>query len=354
MNPNDSEQPDPDSGRVADDTLDQIAVGLQRLRADYSYVSYAEIVARITAARQARGVTREAARLARTTVYDCFRVGRVRVNPQLVGEIVQALTNDTAQATQWEVRCQAARAKTESRATAVAKNEAAEHATAKSEPQGDSTAQLKVATAPAEETGQISTSNAPPPSLWLVVILVVCTVGNIGLPQVFQALFGKVSPLPADMTGTAVAALVLGPWWGVLTGVLSNLIRLLWEGPVVLLSGLTSIVSALILGYGVRRFGLAKTLPRYLGLSVLTGIACSAIVIPIWLIIGDGRLAILIAQEVPTQVVQPIWPLIIVDGLVISVAAAILTGFIALIVAGTIFKRWAPTDLVGLTRPPSY
>jgi len=65
-------------------TLDELCIGLGRLRADAGSPSYAEIARRI-------GRVRDGAEPPKVTVYDCFRPGRRRVDDRLVGDIVLVL-----------------------------------------------------------------------------------------------------------------------------------------------------------------------------------------------------------------------------------------------------------------------
>lgn len=73
-------------------TLDELCIGLGRMRVEAGSPSYAEIARRI-------GAVREGAEPAKVTVYDCFRPGRRRVDDRLVGDIVRALGGEDAD--QW-------------------------------------------------------------------------------------------------------------------------------------------------------------------------------------------------------------------------------------------------------------
>ncbi|MFF1541366.1 hypothetical protein ACFVWL_14895 [Microbacterium sp. NPDC058269] len=75
-------------------TLDELCLGLGRMRADAGSPSYAEIARRI-------GSVRGGADPPKVTVYDCFRPGRRRVDDRLVADIVRALGGDDAQAVLW-------------------------------------------------------------------------------------------------------------------------------------------------------------------------------------------------------------------------------------------------------------
>lgn len=77
-------------------TLDELVEGLRALRAEAGEPSYSEIVRRICALRARRGLP-EAERVpGRITVYDCFRIGRRRMDPELLSDVVRALGADPA------------------------------------------------------------------------------------------------------------------------------------------------------------------------------------------------------------------------------------------------------------------
>ena len=75
-------------------TLDELCLGLGRMRVDAGSPSYAEIARRI-------GRLRAGAEPPKVTVYDCFRPGRRRVDDGLVGDIVHALGGEPADADRW-------------------------------------------------------------------------------------------------------------------------------------------------------------------------------------------------------------------------------------------------------------
>lgn len=75
-------------------TLDELCLGLGRMRSDAGAPSYAEIARRI-------GRLRDGEEPPKVTVYDCFRPGRRRVDERLVGDIVRVLGGDQALAERW-------------------------------------------------------------------------------------------------------------------------------------------------------------------------------------------------------------------------------------------------------------
>jgi tetratricopeptide (TPR) repeat protein len=88
----------PDPGRIG--TLDEFAEGLRLLKVWAGDPSYDTIKDRVNAAWKSAG--RPRADLAgKSTVADCFRPGRRRLNPDLIVAIVQVLNPDVGYATQW-------------------------------------------------------------------------------------------------------------------------------------------------------------------------------------------------------------------------------------------------------------
>lgn len=241
---------------------DPLVAELQRLREDVGEPSYAAIAQLVMDRRLAAGQPSHAARIARSTVYDCFRPGRVRVNLGLVHEIGEVLGAPEGQVDEWIARCR--QRPTDGVTPSVLDPEPV-------------------------ETGPRSPSPAeppPPPGRRLVALLVVSTVLLNLAGRQFEELLRL--PVFLDMIGTAIAAMALGPWWGVLVGLLTNGAGVAVSGPASLPFALVNVVGALAWGYGVRRFGLGRTLPRFFGLNVIVAVACSAVAVPILLLIFSG------------------------------------------------------------------
>lgn len=72
-------------------TLDDLAARLADLREWAGNPSYTQIARRVADARIARGLPASEATPGRVTVYDCFRAGRTRIDPELLADIVAAL-----------------------------------------------------------------------------------------------------------------------------------------------------------------------------------------------------------------------------------------------------------------------
>ena len=82
-------------------------------------------------------------------------------------------------------------------------------------------------------------------------------------------------PTFLDMIGTAVAAIVLGPWWGALVGVMGNVAGAFFTGPVGIPFALANVAGALVWGYGVRSLGMGATVTRFFILNILVALATS-------------------------------------------------------------------------------
>ena len=83
-----------------------------------------------------------------------------------------------------------------------------------------------VAAAP-KKSSRLNRNNLP---MTLIVTLIpVCVALNIVGGYIASALR---LPVYLDMIGTAISAIVLGPWWGALVGVLTNGGSALISGPV--------------------------------------------------------------------------------------------------------------------------
>ncbi len=72
-------------------TLDELTERLRALRVWAGQPSFAEIVDRLRHHRARRGASPAVQRVSRTTVYDCFRSGRSRLDVDLLVDVVEAL-----------------------------------------------------------------------------------------------------------------------------------------------------------------------------------------------------------------------------------------------------------------------
>ncbi|MEV7692849.1 helix-turn-helix transcriptional regulator [Microbacterium sp. NPDC089189] len=305
---------------------DESIVGdLQRLRLDAGDVSYGEIAARIARDREARGATAAASRIARSTVYDAFRPGRTRLNPALVAEIVRALGADEAETERWRQRCLRAR----------------------------------TVAAPASEQPVPLILPAPAPSLPLtarmglaaLIVLLCVAVNLVGGRTIL--LLGL--PLYLDMIGTAVAAIALGPWFGVAVAVGTHAAGALIEQSFVGMPyALVNVVGALIWAYGVRRWGLGRSPVRFLALNMIVAVSCTAVSVPMTLIFHHGLTTHPASESMIERLLTVgggLGVALFSSNIVTSVLDKLITGFIALAAAPALvawLDRRAP---LGRSRP---
>lgn len=249
------------------DSLDAIARDLLALKDAAGPVSYAELVRRIAQLRVERGVNPAAATPPRTTVYDAFRPGRARVDIGLLRDIVLALGADSDEADRWIRRHQQARRP----------DDVAPRVSPPRSPR------------PASESPVAPTSlTAPPPLVsrrTQALIMFGCLIVNfIGMSTV-QLLH---LPIYLDMAGTAVAAMVFGPWAGVVVGLSTNVFGFVVGAPGAAPFALVNVAGALVWGYGIRRFGMGADLFRYVNLTLLVAVACSLVGAPLGVLMFGG------------------------------------------------------------------
>jgi len=84
-------------------TLDELTQRLRALRVWAGQPSFAEIVDRLRHHRALRGASHAVQRVSRTTVYDCFRSGRSRLDVDLLVDVVEALGVSADEASAWRL-----------------------------------------------------------------------------------------------------------------------------------------------------------------------------------------------------------------------------------------------------------
>lgn len=183
--------------------------------------------------------------------------------------------------------------------------------------------------APVASSPKKSRSRTTIPTTLLVTLIPVCVALNIVGGYIAQALR---LPVYLDMIGTAISAIVLGPWWGALVGVLTNGGSALISGPVSIPFAIVNVVGALIWGYGVRSWKLGRTVPRFFLLNVIVAIACTIVAAPIIVMVfggatGNGADALTgtflaVGQNLVTSVFS--------SNILTSLADKIIGGFVAL------------------------
>lgn len=290
------------------ESFDRIARDLQALRDAAGPVSYAELVRRITTIRLDRGVHAAAAIPARSTVYNVFQLGRTRLDPELLREIVTALGADAEAAEAWVERSRNARRAAEGAVPQKAL---------------DALRTKPVFTVPAA-----ACARNPAPGMVALLLIGSVVVNLLGL---YLANVFKLS-VYLDMMGTAIASIVLGPWHGVAVAVATNGLGILAGDDATIPFMPVNIVGALIWGYGVRRFHLGATFSRYMSLSLLAAVGCSLVAAPIVLAVFHGGAGHASEQTVLSlEAMQvPFFMSVLSTNIITSILDKMLTGFIAL------------------------
>jgi energy-coupling factor transport system substrate-specific component len=131
-----------------------------------------------------------------------------------------------------------------------------------------------------------ATTRTGPPPTTLVVALIPLAVAVNFLANYLVALFGL--PIYLDTIGTFVAAALLGPWWGGLAGVLTNVVGAFPNGVSNLLFAPVNVAAALVWGYGIRRLGMGRTAVGFFGLAAVVGVVTGVLATPIVLYVFGG------------------------------------------------------------------
>ena len=322
-------------------TFDELARDLETLRIESGAISYAEIVARIVDRRLAAGAAPGSAQIARSTVYDVFRPGRSRVNPDLVEEIVTALGLTESESLQWRQRYVDARVG--------------------QRPPHSLTPELPLVAAPALGPTPTIAPGEPASPLRNPAIIAMFIFACVGLNNIgAQFVMALDVPLYLDMAGTAVAAVIFGPWYGVLVALVHHGTAAWIEGQTSQLwFTLVNVTGALVWGYGVHRWRMGRTAFRFFLLNLLAGVACSIVAVPVLMAVFGG------IWLHPTQTV--LVPVLRADGmgllesvlsvnLLLSLTDKLFSGCVALAIAYGLL-RWgmaAPSELTFGPFQPGY
>lgn len=98
----------------------------------------------------------------------------------------------------------------------------------------------------------------------------VCITLNVVLGTVVSAL--KIPLLFLDTIGTVLMAVLFGPWWGALVGLLTNVVLSATSSPTAIFYGIVSVAVAIVVGFMARKFNFMKW---YVALG--TGLILSAV-----------------------------------------------------------------------------
>ena len=176
------------------------------------------------------------------------------------------------------------------------------------------------------------------PLTYVIALVPVASVLNVIGGTVAGAL--KL-PIFLDMIGTAVVAMTIGPWWGALVGVITNVTMGFLTGPVSIPFAAGNVVGALIWGYGTK-WGWANDKLRFFGLSVASAVGVSLMAAPIVIFVFGGATGH--ASDVLTAGLLAaggdMWTAVFSSNIIVSSADKILSSFLALAIIGAL-----PTNL---------
>jgi energy-coupling factor transport system substrate-specific component len=300
---------------------------LQELRQAAGEPSYASIARAVAALRIQRGVKEEAALPPRTTVYDAFRLGRRRLDYDLVADLTSVLNAAAA-----------ARPSLATPAAPVA-DEAAGDAEVDVPPDGSSPSRTPEPHDPVVETVTAARDFGGPTVSFRVKLAVIALIVNFAGMFLMRWLQ---LPIYLDMIGTALAAVVLGPWWGVGVSFAAAALHdgILGSWWMVAFSPVSA-AGALMWGYGARRWGAARSIARFLRLTLWVSVVCTFLSLPP--LIGTLGRWPSHPEAVLTQVMieyLPYWAAVLVANGFFVLLDKIVTAFIALALLDAWRARW--------------
>lgn len=289
--------------------FDPLIDHLHLLRLQAGQPSYADLARTLAERRVADGADAHAARIAKSTLHDAFRHGRARINVGLTREIAAALGGDAAELERILLAC-------EQRPTASAQRHD-----------------------PAPVGADVA---SPGPSTRDTLLLALACIAVNLVGREFVDFFRF--PIYLDMIGTAVAAIVLGPWRGAGVGLATNVLGIIGSGWISLPFALVNMAGALVWGYGVRRMRLGLSLPRFFALNLLTALVCTSVAVPVIVVfLGDY---LRVGHDAITQLVQDSIDTFVVavgfSNILTSTADKLISGFLALVVVSALpaaFRR---------------
>jgi energy-coupling factor transport system substrate-specific component len=94
-------------------------------------------------------------------------------------------------------------------------------------------------------------------------------------------------PIFLDMIGTAVVAIVLGPWWGALVGALTNIVSSFISGPINLPFAACNVIGALVWGYA-HQWGWMRKQWSFFLVNMLCALMVTIVAVPIYVFIFGG------------------------------------------------------------------
>lgn len=122
------------------------------------------------------------------------------------------------------------------------------------------------------------------PVTYVVTLIPVAAALNIVGGYIAKALQ---LPIFLDMIGTAVVSIVLGPWWGALVGVITNVVSTFISGPISLPFAICNVAGALVWGY-FHRWGWSKKDATFFITNLVCALVVTMTATPIYVFIFGG------------------------------------------------------------------
>jgi energy-coupling factor transport system substrate-specific component len=94
-------------------------------------------------------------------------------------------------------------------------------------------------------------------------------------------------PTFLDMIGTMVSAILLGPWWGAVVGVITNVVSSFLTGPIGLPFAVCNVIGALVWGYA-NQWGWMKKQWSFFLVNMLAGLMVTLFAVPIYVFLFGG------------------------------------------------------------------
>jgi len=166
------------------------------------------------------------------------------------------------------------------------------------------------------------------PLTYVVALVPVAAALNIVGGQINTILH---LPTFLDMIGTAVVAIVLGPWWGALVGVITNVVASFISGPIGLPFALCNVVGALVWGYAVR-WGWGKKYWSFFLINIAVAFFVSLVAVPIYVFIFGGATGHFSDMMTAAFLAmgQNLLVSVFSSNILVSLADKIISGFVAL------------------------
>ncbi len=191
------------------------------------------------------------------------------------------------------------------------------------------------------------------PLTYVVALVPVAAALNIVGGQINTILH---LPTFLDMIGTCVVAIVLGPWWGALVGVITNVVASFISGPIGLPFAACNVIGALVWGYTVR-WGWGKKYWGFFLINIAVAFFVSLVAVPIYVFIFGGATGHF--SDMMTAAFLAMGQNLIVSvfssNILVSLADKIISGFVGLAIiealpANMTFGLELPEAKGGLTR----